>query len=264
MGFTKSTVVTTNISDLADQPTISATELKAKFDKYGTDDKPFVNSLIDELEAVTGGSSIGTNATGVAATNVTDALAENRQAIANIDVSGKADKTNVLELNNTTAFTPDADYEPSTKKYVDDGIAGVVAGSLPDGSVEDIKLSNTAGQIKARVTTNTTNIGTNTTNIGNNTTAIGTKATEATYTATVTATWTGSSAPYTQVITVTGMLATDNPIVDVDLNSTYATALLERDAYSKVEKILTATNSITVYADEATTQAYDIQLKVVD
>ena len=32
----------------------------------------------------------------------------------------KADKTNTLELDNTTAFTPDADYEPATKKYVDD------------------------------------------------------------------------------------------------------------------------------------------------
>jgi surface protein len=32
----------------------------------------------------------------------------------------KADKTNVLELDNTTAFTPTADYHPATKKYVDD------------------------------------------------------------------------------------------------------------------------------------------------
>jgi hypothetical protein len=41
-------------------------------------------------------------------TNTTDSLAL------------KADKTNVLELNNTTVFTPDAEYEPATKKYVDD------------------------------------------------------------------------------------------------------------------------------------------------
>jgi len=34
----------------------------------------------------------------------------------------KADKTNVLELDNTTSFTPDADYEPATKKYVDDSV----------------------------------------------------------------------------------------------------------------------------------------------
>ena len=36
------------------------------------------------------------------------------------DISGKADKTNVLELDNTTAFTPNANHEPATKKYVDD------------------------------------------------------------------------------------------------------------------------------------------------
>ncbi|MHA1737415.1 MAG: LamG domain-containing protein [Candidatus Heimdallarchaeota archaeon] len=31
----------------------------------------------------------------------------------------KADASNVLEKDNTTEFTPDADYEPATKKYVD-------------------------------------------------------------------------------------------------------------------------------------------------
>ena len=36
------------------------------------------------------------------------------------DLSTLALKSNVLELGNTTAFTPDADYEPATKKYVDD------------------------------------------------------------------------------------------------------------------------------------------------
>ena len=40
------------------------------------------------------------------------------------DLSVYAEKTNVLEKNNTTAFTPDADYEPATKKYVDDNAGG--------------------------------------------------------------------------------------------------------------------------------------------
>lgn len=35
-------------------------------------------------------------------------------------LAAKADKTNVLELDNTTPFTPDDDHEPATKKYVDD------------------------------------------------------------------------------------------------------------------------------------------------
>lgn len=50
------------------------------------------------------------------------------------DLSGKADKTNVLQLNNTTVFTPAADYEPATKKFVDavgDGI--IESGSNTNG-----------------------------------------------------------------------------------------------------------------------------------
>ena len=39
------------------------------------------------------------------------------------DLSTYAEKSNVLQLDNTTAFTPDADYEPATKKYVDDNIS---------------------------------------------------------------------------------------------------------------------------------------------
>ncbi len=39
------------------------------------------------------------------------------------DLSNLASKSNVLELDNTTPFTPDADYEPATKKYVNDNAA---------------------------------------------------------------------------------------------------------------------------------------------
>jgi hypothetical protein len=48
------------------------------------------------------------------------------------DVSNLALKSNVLELDNTTAFTPDADYEPATKKYVDDNAAGATTYSVGD------------------------------------------------------------------------------------------------------------------------------------
>lgn len=40
------------------------------------------------------------------------------------DLSSLAEKTNVLELDNTAAFIPDGDYEPATKKYVDDKTSG--------------------------------------------------------------------------------------------------------------------------------------------
>lgn len=40
------------------------------------------------------------------------------------DLSVYAEKTNVLEKDNTTIFTPTADYHPATKKYVDDNAGG--------------------------------------------------------------------------------------------------------------------------------------------
>ena len=36
------------------------------------------------------------------------------------EIAKKADKTEVLTKTNTTAFTPTGDYQPATKKYVDD------------------------------------------------------------------------------------------------------------------------------------------------
>lgn len=56
-----------------------------------------------------------------------------------IDVSNenKADKSNVLELDNTTPFTPNADYEPATKKYVDDNAGAGDHGGLAGLSDDD-------------------------------------------------------------------------------------------------------------------------------
>ena len=84
------------------------------------------------------------------------------------------------------------------------------------------------------------------------------------YTATIGTSWSGSAAPYTQNITVSGILASDTPIVDVDLSSTaYANKNAVLEAYAKVYRITTAANSITVYADEKTTTSIPIQLKVI-
>lgn len=64
----------------------------------------------------------------------------------------KADKSNVLQLNNTTAFTPTANYNPATKKYVDDAVAAVSGGG---GSITGVAytasltppLNPTSGQM---------------------------------------------------------------------------------------------------------------------
>ena len=85
------------------------------------------------------------------------------------------------------------------------------------------------------------------------------------YQATIGTSWTGSAAPYTQTITVTGIKSTDAPIVDVNLSTI---AYADKDAvvedYAKIYRITTADNSITVYADDVTSVAVPIQLKVVE
>lgn len=53
----------------------------------------------------------------------------------------KADKSNVLEKNGTTSYTPTGNYHPATKKYVDDTLAGAVLGQVPDGSIGSNKLT---------------------------------------------------------------------------------------------------------------------------
>ena len=83
------------------------------------------------------------------------------------------------------------------------------------------------------------------------------------YTTTLDTTWTGTSAPFTKTQTITGILATDTPIVDVVMSGTYATDEARQEAWSNIYRITTANNSITLYAKEKPTVSLPIQLKVV-
>ena len=52
------------------------------------------------------------------------------------DISKKADKTNVLQLDNTTVYEPSEDYHPATKKYVDSSVGTISWGSIVN-NIED-------------------------------------------------------------------------------------------------------------------------------
>jgi hypothetical protein len=54
----------------------------------------------------------------------------------------KADKTNVLELDNTTSFTPTANFHPATKKYVDDEIGSLQIGIDNLDDISDVTITN--------------------------------------------------------------------------------------------------------------------------
>ena len=55
------------------------------------------------------------------------------------DEAGNLLKTLVLMLNNTMAFTPTGDYNPATKKYVDDALASAGVSII-------VQLSQPTGQ----------------------------------------------------------------------------------------------------------------------
>ena len=86
-----------------------------------------------------------------------------------------------------------------------------------------------------------------------------------TYTATISTTWTKTSDGdfYYQGFTVPGLLATDNPIVDILTGSDNAANALYIEEFCKVVRIVTYDNSIQVFATEKTNAAFTIQLKVV-
>ena len=58
-----------------------------------------------------------------------------------------------------------------------------------------------------------------------------------------------ASAPYTQTLTVTGMLASDKPIVDYVPNSSSATRIKELESFAFISRLQTANNSITITCD---------------
>lgn len=83
------------------------------------------------------------------------------------------------------------------------------------------------------------------------------------YTATITTTWNGSAAPYTQDIAVSGITANDKPKIDVTMSGTYSTDKTRDNEWSKIYRIVTAANKITVYAHAKTTASLPIQMEVI-
>jgi|GEM_PF-1608438 len=89
-------------------------------------------------------------------------------------------------------------------------------------------------------------------------------AERALYTATITTSWTTATTGYSQTITVSGVLATDTPIIGVVQTFTVATNQTLLKNWALVSRITTAANSITVYAyGEKPTTAIPIQILCV-
>ena len=57
--------------------------------------------------------------------------------------------------------------------------------------------------------------------------------------------WTGAAAPYTQTVNVTGILATDKPILDVSVSDTVATGVSETEQWANITKATAGAGAIT-------------------
>jgi hypothetical protein len=86
------------------------------------------------------------------------------------------------------------------------------------------------------------------------------------YTTTIADTdWTGSEAPYTAVKTVSGLLSTDRPIVDLDLSAVAIgnVAAKQADWALVYRAAATDTDELSFFATEEPTESLVIQIKVV-
>ena len=81
--------------------------------------------------------------------------------------------------------------------------------------------------------------------------------------ATLDTNWSGSAPPYTKTITVSGIKATDTPIIDVVMSGTYSTDQQRIEQWGYIYRAVTANDSITFYATEKPTVSLPIQIKVV-
>lgn len=83
------------------------------------------------------------------------------------------------------------------------------------------------------------------------------------YTVSVGTSWTESGDYYAQTVSVAGILASDNPIVDVVLGTDADANAAYLAAWSAVQRITTAANAITFYATGEPQSAFSALVKVV-
>lgn len=82
------------------------------------------------------------------------------------------------------------------------------------------------------------------------------------YTASVPTTgWTGSSAPYTLQLTVTGIKETDRPFAEAAQTGTWETDVAIREAWNCITQITTEADAITLTAEDIPATAFTLRLR---
>lgn len=169
------------------------------------------------------------------------------------DGDGNVTLTGVdIALSGTDTTTITAKIQ-SVKEQVDDTASDVST------------LSTTVDTLSARIGTVNDGAVTNAKIANNAVTApkIADNAVSTVYTATLDTTWSGSVAPYTKAQTISGILATDKPIIDVVPSATFADAEAQEEAWANIYRAVTSANTITFYAKEKPTVSIPIQVRCI-
>ena len=122
-------------NDYTSEEKAEVAKIKDKVDKvtgkglsandYTAAEKAEVAKIKDKVDKVSG-KGLSTN----------DFTSAYKTKLDNLDtnLNAKANASAVLTKTNTTAFTPTGDYQPATKKYVDDKVVGPTSVSVPTAS----------------------------------------------------------------------------------------------------------------------------------
>lgn len=75
--------------------------------------------------------------------------------------------------------------------------------------------------------------------------------------------WTGEAAPYTQAVTISGILANDSPIIDLVPSDIYADAAVQDEQWGQIYRAVATADTITFYAKEAPTVALNFKARCI-
>jgi hypothetical protein len=176
---------------------------------------------------VTGGTDIIPNA--VAGGNSGLMSGADKQKLDDATATDIASTLVMRDTNKRAKFAdPAENQDAATKKYVDDSVSGK-ANKVSSPTTDNFASLKSDGDIQDS----------------------GKKASDFAEknfkTATITTTWSGTSAPYTQNVAISGMTSDNKPVIAPVYSDTLETAIAQQEAWNLIDKIVTDEDKITCY-----------------